>query len=299
MSEHEYNVCVTITTGRSGSTFLQNVFQRNYPEQLGVLHESLHPGKAKPATYHRRFDGAAAEDIDFREHMASWRELLKQGPVVDFGWVLGGLAPAVRKFFGARLKVLILTAHPVSVAASFANRGHYSLNKNPAWAISPFHENVVFHRYRSQWARMSPFEKGLFRWLEITRFGLDFQEQFPEVECLSVKNRDLFSSPARAESIAKFIGFESRALSYDVHKNESAENHVERRPIGNEWRKVFDMSEVVELAETLGFDMQLAAIEKLVSRYQLNGLLSHLRHGTGYWALRERLGAICHGKLPI
>ncbi len=286
------NVCVTITTGRSGSTYLQNVFRRTYPEQQGILHESLHPGMAKTATHHRKFDGSSAADPDFQAHMQDFRELLVRGPVVDFGWVLGCLAPAVREVFGSRLRVLLLTAHPVSVAASFANRGHYSENRNPAWAISPHHENSVFQQYQERWADMTPFEKGLFRWLEITRFGIDFRQRFPDVPTIAVRSDEMFRRPDIVESIAGLIGFESRKIDYDVGKNESLDYHVERRPIGEEWRKFHDMPEVVDLADSLGFDTRPEFVEKLVRKYQVSGLIPRLRHRTGYWAMRERIGGL-------
>lgn len=293
MDAAPHNVCVTITTGRSGSTFLHNVFQRNYPGQRGILHESLHPGKAKPAIYQRLDDESPLADPEVAAHLADWDGLLQAGPVVDFGWVLGWLAPALRRRYRERLKVLVLTAHPLSVAASFANRGHYTLNSNPAWAISPRHDRVVYgQRYAARWERMSPFEKGLYRWLETTRFGLDLPMQYPDVESMAVLSRDVFSNTHIAESIAEMIGFPRKALDYHVERNESSRHHVERRPVGEEWRRIFDMPEVVDLAQSMGFDMAESTLERMIGRYRPQGVLPRLRHMTGYWAARERLGRL-------
>jgi len=286
------NICITITTGRSGSTYLSNAFGRALPGAQGILHESIHPGRAKPATHHRRFDGAALGDPEVVAHLQSMVALAEHGPVVDFGWVLGGLAPACRLAFGERLRVLILTQHPVAVAASFAVRGHYFRNKNPAWAISPLHERVVYPQYAARWSEMTPFEKGLFRWLEITRFGLDFQQQFPDVPCLSFRSNEVFRNFDTVRRIAEFIGFPADQLRHEAGKNEATGNHVERWPIGDEWRKTFDMPDVVTLAESLGFDMSTPAVEKIVSKYQLHGVLPRVRHALGYWAAREHLGRI-------
>ena len=287
-----HNLCVTITTGRSGSVFLHNLFRRNYPEQGGLLHESLHPGRAKAGYYHRRFDGTALEEPEVRAHFDALDALREHGPVVDFGWVLGGLAPALPHRFGASLRVLALTAHPVSVAASFANRGHYTRFRDPAWALSPFHENARFPGYGPRWESMSPFERGLFRWLEITSLGIEFRERHPEVPMLALRSDELFGDRSRAVQVAELIGLPPRELDFDVPRNEAAGHDVERRPVGSEWRRLYDMPEVVELAQGMGFDMRPEHVEEKVARYQLQGWLPRLRHATGYWALRERLGRL-------
>lgn len=192
--------------------------------------------------------------------------------------------------------MLILTGHPLSVAASFANRGHYTLNRNPDWAISPHHDRVVYgERYAARWASMSAFEKGLYRWLETTRYGLDFPTLFPEVQTLSVRSKDVFASPGVAESIAAMVGFSAKPLDYNVDRNESSVQHVERRPVGAEWRRIYDMPEVVEMAQSLGFDMAEATLASMVKRYRPQGVLPNLRHLTGYWAARERLGQLKRG----
>jgi len=288
-----HKLCVTITTGRSGTKYLHNLFCRNYPGERGILHESLHPGRAKTALYHRRFDGSALADPDVRGHFDSLDALRGQGPVVDFGWILGCLAPALPARYGSNLCVLMLTAHPVSVAASLATRGHYSRNRNPAWAISAMHDSARFSAYRSRWADMTPFERSLFRWLEITSLGLEFRERHPEVQLLSMRSDELFADgSARVAQIAQMIGLPPRELSFDVPKNEALDSHVERRPLGDEWRRVYDMPEVMELATSLGFDMSPEHLAVLARRYQLNGWMARLRHASGYWEIRERLGRL-------
>ena len=282
---------MTITTGRSGTTFLHNVFRRTYPEQRGIFHESLHPGSAKPAMYQRLADRTALDDPEVAAHLAQWDELLQVGPVADFGWVLGWLAPALVQHYRERLKVLILTAHPLSVAASFANRGHYTLNRSHLWAISPHHERVVHGaRYAARWSGMSAYEKGLYRWLETTQFGIDFRRDFPEVEVMEALSQDIFAKPQIIERIADTIGFPSRPLDLRVDKNETSRQHAERRPVGEEWKRIYDMPEVVELAQGLGFDMSESTLAKMVGRYRPQGVLPNLRHLTGYWAAREKLG---------
>ena len=67
---------------------------------------------------------------------------------------------------------------------------------------------------------------------------------------------------------------------------------VERRPVGDEWRRVFDFPEVMELATSMGFDMSPDRVETLVAKYRLHGVLPRIRHATGYWALREQIGSL-------
>ncbi len=287
-----YPICVSITTGRSGSTYLANAFQASHGQHGGVLHESLHPARARTALHHRLFDGSALDHPPVAEHLASLQKLAESGPLVDFGWVLGCLAPACRQAYGSRLRVLRLTHHPVSVAASFAVRGHYQRNKSKTWAISPLHERVVYPQYAAAWPNMSSFEKGLYRWLEITQFGLDFQERFPEVPCLALRSSEVFSNRETLRKIADFIGFTEGEVRPQAAKNEVVDQHLERWPMRDEWKKTFAMPDVVALAERLGFDMSESELQRIAGKYQLQGLMPRVRHWSGYWAARESLGAL-------
>ena len=284
---------LVISTGRSGTTYLQNLFRAALPGQAGgVLRESLHAGRAKPAFFHRRFDAGPLADPAIAGHLQQWDALLAAQPVVDFGWTTSCLAPALAITRPQQLRVLVLTTHPVVVAASFANRGHYTLNVNPAWAISPAHANVRHPQYASRWERMSPYEKGLFRWLEITAYGLEFLERFPAIPSLRLHSDDVFADPAKAREIAELFGFAHARFDFDVPRNESMREHVERRPVGAEWRRIFDMPEVLELASSLGFDMGEQAVFEKARRYQLQGPMAKLRHASHYWSMREHLGKL-------
>jgi hypothetical protein len=288
-----YPLGLVLSTGRSGTTYLQNLFREALPaEAEGILHESLHPGRAKPAVFHRRFDTSPLEDPEIAQHVREWDALLGSQPVIDFGWTTGCLAPALALTRPQQLRVLVLVAHPVSVAASFANRGHYTLNANPAWAISPSHANVRHPQYASRWTHMSPFEKGLFRWLETTAYGLEFVERFPDIPNLRLRSDEVFADPSRVLEIAALMGLSHAQFRFDVPRNESMREHVERRPLGAEWQRIFDMPEVVELASRLGFDMDERAVAEKARRYQLQGPMAKLRHALHYWPMRERMGRL-------
>ena len=83
------------------------------------------------------------------------------------------MVPALYEMLGDHLRVLVLHRHPVSVAASHAIKGHYTKNRSQAWAISPMHNRVKFPEFQDRWSTMSPFEKCLYRWLEITESGFE------------------------------------------------------------------------------------------------------------------------------
>jgi hypothetical protein len=284
---------LVISTGRSGTTYLENVFRAALPAQAaGILRESLRPGRAKPAIYHRRFDTSPLADPAIARHVEGWDALLDSQPVVDFGWTSCCLAPAFALRRPTQLRVLLLLAHPVSVAASFANRGHYTVNANPAWALTPSHLNVRYPHYASRWECMSPYEKGLFRWLEITAFGLEFAERFPHIPILRLRREQVFDNADHLYEIADLMGFGKPHFRLDLPRNETMREHVERRPVGMEWERVYDMPEVVELASSLGFDMDRQAVAETARKYQLHGPLAALRHVTGYWQVRERVAKL-------
>jgi hypothetical protein len=137
---------------------------------------------------------------------------------------------------------------------------------------------------------MSAFEKGLYRWLEITSFGIEFAAGLPAASCMAIRSPDLFRTPALANAIARFVGLPEQPLVIEADRNEALRFHVERRPVGSEWRRVFAMPEVVELATSLGFSMDEQYLSKMILKYQLHGLMPHLRHASGYWPAREALG---------
>lgn len=201
-----------------------------------MYHEALHPNVARPAEFHRCYDEALQRELmsipPVQHIVATWLSEAESGPVVDFGWTTQGLVPALFRKLGSQFRVLVLYRHPVNVAASMT--GQYSVNTSPAWAITPWHSRVRYPSFQDRWHRMSPFEKGLYRWLEITAYGLELTDLYPSLDCLVVKSEDLYQIPSTTREIASFCGFPSAesdlVRSNERHSIEAA--RIERSPLG-------------------------------------------------------------------
>jgi len=290
-----YPVTLAVTTGRSGSTFLADSFQRSAGDRGRFYHERVHPGISKPAQLIWRTDTAVYrkvlahpvvqsvfEDFDARS---------ERGPVVDFGFTMTGLIPAFFERYGSRLRVLVLHRHPASVAASFAIRGHYTRYLNPAWAISPMHENARYRHYAAEWPSWSRFEKCLYRWLEITAYGLELPKLLPGIRLLTMSSDSVFGDPDALERVAKFVGLEGVDIERSKRTNASERHYLERWPVGDEWARFSRVPEVLDVAGCLGYDCSHEAVFRRIAPYQLpQNLGSMLRNRLQYWAWRERVG---------
>ncbi|MFH5805528.1 hypothetical protein [Alienimonas sp. DA493] len=290
-------ITVTVSTGRCGTTYLAETFELSFPDAT-IAHESLHPNVAKPAVYHRAYDARAFEPMlaepGVRAVLNDWRDASERAPVFEAGWTMSALVPGLRQEYGDQLRALIVHRHPVQVAASFAVMGHYSLNKSPAWAITPFHDRVLYPQFADRWDGMSPFERSLYRWLEITAYGLELPKRFPDLSTLTVTADEIFRSPETLDRIAEFAGLPARKeIPQSPRKNVFRQNDVEVRPIGDEWERYDRHPEVVSLGRELGYDMSRDHLRDIVRKYQMPpGVLPWLRRASGYWALRRRGGAV-------
>jgi hypothetical protein len=292
----QHSVTLTVTTGRTGSSWLTDTFAGSFPASPWISHEFLSQKVVKPARHHRAYGKKEiAEVLEVPEILAlfrKWEVLLEQGPVVDFGWTMSTLVPAAETFFGDRLRVLFLHRHPVDVAGSFTNVGNYSVFNSEDWALSPSSARVVHSSYQDRWRTMSPYEKGLFLWLEGISYGLEIPDRFPNTPYASVSCTELFSSNHALRELADFLGFGSSAsLKPGTYRNEQCRWALEQRPVHREdLSKTLDYAEVVKAAVGLGYDMSPEAIERRGQRYMISGVGPHLRHYCRYWRLRELLG---------
>ena len=292
----DYPISLTVSPGRSGTRFLYSTFLENFSDKGYVSHELLHPNVAKPAVFHRGYDKSTQiemlRDPRILDLTRFWLQQAKQGPVVDFGFTMSSLIPAFYEKFGEQLRILVLHRHPISVAASFAIRGHYTQDKSPAWAISPMHARVLYPQFKKHWDSLSRFEKCLFRWLEVTMYGLELSNIFPDVPYLIMPSDRIFKSDEALREVADFLGFPTtQQIKRSQDKNISEIQYLERWPVESEWRGYKKFPELIELAERLGYNMEENYVAEIIRRYQLpSGALPYLRHKLGYWPLRFHIG---------
>ncbi|AIE74688.1 MULTISPECIES: hypothetical protein [unclassified Synechocystis] len=291
-------IVLTISTGRCGTTFLYKSFQ-NIPQlNAYVFHESLHANVAKPAMYHRSYTSnlqkTMLDNLSISRQVEKWLELADGRPVIEFGWTTSALVPLLHSLIGNQLKVLVLHRHPIAVAGSLTNKGHYTKNKNPAWAISPMHSRVLFPEFSARWPTMSPFEKSLYRWLEITAYGFEIAKLYSDIEIMNISSNKLFNDETLLSHIADFCRIaKPNLVAPSTYKNKTSGHDREIRPVGEEWQNYHRHPEFLDFATKIGYDMSMNKVKEIVSSYQMpDEFFPTFRKYTKYWQIRFYLGSL-------
>lgn len=290
-------ITLVISPGRSGTKFLYNSVKANFGDGVSVGHEQLFGADTKPAYWHRSYDKNLQEEIlnhpPVKTLIGQWRETSCDMPVMDFGWTMSCLAPAFYRVFGDQLQIIHLHRHPVASTASHTIMGNYSRYQYRGWAITPYHPTARFKHYDGIWESLSPFEKGMFRWLEVTAYGFEIQEQYPALRSLTIKSDQLFQDSSLLTNIINYLGLPTEKLTtIPRERNQIMQFFLETNPIGPEWKRYDSFPELNQLAANLGYDMTEDNVRKLVRKYQLpKGISPWLRYKTRYWWIRASIGS--------
>jgi hypothetical protein len=296
-----YVVALTITTGRSGSSFLYHSLRATAHHDEAVYHELLHPMVAKPAVFHRCFDEDRKKQL--RSELAvgrlleEWKCRIRRGSIIDIGWTMSSLAPLMADEFGNSFRMLVLHRHPVEFAASAYIAGRYSEKRHEDFSLSPFHEGAYFRDYAERWAHMSCFEKCLFWWLETFHYGQEMAARLNVSQSKFVSLDELTSRPSMLEEIAQFFGIRAfnAVRSSDITNRRMGKN-LEIRPLGDAWRSYVEHDEVITLASELGYDMSEGYVRQIAKRYQRpKGMGPWLRSTLRYWQLRTMVSEALRG----
>lgn len=302
--KHEYAAAelqpltLTVSPGRCGTVFLQKLFSKSFGDRGVFLHEHLSAHAAQPALHHRCFDEnsqlrmLAVDSI--HDELCWLLAQTRERPVCEFGHYLIAAVPLLARLIPQSFRVLAVHRHPLQSAASHAIKGHYTINKSRTWAITPTHERVAFPNYAQRWEQMTPYEKELFRWLEITSYALELPQRIPGLRFKLVSSQELFNSPVTQGEIMQFCGFAPPQLQPAAEKaNPTTDYNLEMMGIGDEWQRTTTHAEVMQLAESLGYDMSTAQLAQLIKPYQRpREWGAWLRVYSGYWHLRRWWGEL-------
>lgn len=305
MTETGYPVVWALTTARSGTTFLCSRIRAEFGEAVRADHEALQHG-ARLRHFFRCFDPElqkeAWRDKTLNDYLEGIERTSRSRPVLIFGNTLSHLAPLLAERIGDQLRLLHLHRNPILACASITvgsrpewwDIGEYGENPYEI-RISPFDPNAVFVEYRERWARLSPFEKTLYQWLERHAFALEMKERFNNLPYLTIRAEDMFDNDEPYEALLTFSGLDrfERTLRESIHrKNERWQRSVEKNPLGESWRRYKSHPHVLELARELGHNLDPEYLQREIARYQLPpGIGPWVRYKTRYWNRRARLGA--------
>lgn len=270
-------ICLCISTGRSGTTFLAHTLKATYPE-VEVFHEDVCEFQSKPGKYLWRtqridFDEMGQDPL-IRAHVARIAELSRDRPYVDVGHPAISLIPLLLDAFPGRARLLHLVRDPVSAAASMAVRGMYHPRfdglEGPEYNFppNPLQTRCSNPEIGVHWKSMTPFEKNLWRWGEYHLFALAVHERHPEVPYFKLLSSELFQDSSSLKKIADFYGLPDRPIVLRPEfRNETHPNLTSTISIGNEWKRFANYPYILELANELGVSPKMEDLEKQMRKY--------------------------------
>lgn len=235
-------------------------------------HEPIGP-LYKPRVFFRRYHDPEAlleEDEVARhvERMAHERRLY-----VETGWPLFPAVPLFARCFPARLRVVHLTRHPVT--SSLSHLAHNSYADSPRddsytrWATLGARDPGVFQAgYAARWQGLTPYERCLFWWTEVHRYGLELPERLGTVPSIRVHSESLLGGDRfELERLLAFMD-----LTWDGGWLEHAGHVVDRwhhhTDVDVDPMQALEHEMTVEVAGRLGYDIARVDRAALEARYR-------------------------------
>jgi hypothetical protein len=263
-------VVAFLSTGRCGTQWLASGFAQNHPE-LAVEHEPIDV-LYKPRRYFRRYDdpGASLAERAVREHVAAIAATSR--PYVETGWPLFAALPLFAARFPDRLRVVHVTRHPVRCAMSLLSHRSYAGSplRSPIsrWGtLGPKDRNVFHPEYAARWRKLSPYEKCLYFWTEVSLYGLEFPQRFPDIPFLRVRSEDLLGGERPAlEGLLRFLDL-PWTDGWLGHVGESVDSWHFHTDEAVEPSEVLRHQATLEVAAEFGYDVGRVNLGALRARY--------------------------------
>jgi hypothetical protein len=264
-------IVMYLSTGRCGTQWLTRGLRELHPE-VEAEHEPIGP-LYKPRRYFRRYDDPEAllEVPEVARHV-EW-VARRSRPYVETGWPLFPALPLFALRFPDRLRIVHLTRHPVPSALShlahnsFAGSGREDTYTR--WAtLGPCDRGVFQTGYASRWPGLSPYEKCLFWWTEVHRYGLELAERLERIPFLRVKSEDvLVGHPPTLQQLLGFMGLDRRD-DWRAHTKRVVDRWHHHTDALVDPLEVLAHPMTVQTAGSLGYDAAAVDVDALQARYQ-------------------------------
>jgi hypothetical protein len=264
-------IVVFLSTGRCGTQWLAEGLRERYPGRLEVEHEPLGP-LYRPRSFFRRYDDPEAI-LDVPDVAAHIERIERTAAYVETGWPAFPALPLLARRFPDRLRVVHLTRHPVPTALShLAHSSYAGSGRDDAYTrlaiLAPDDPNVFQPEYAARWGELSPYEKCLFWWTEVSLFGLEFPERLDAIPFMRVKSESLLGGDRAAlEGLLAFMGlpWDERWIEQSERVVDSWRHHTDREidPL-----EVHRHPRTVEAAAGLGYDVADLDLPALEARYR-------------------------------
>jgi hypothetical protein len=280
-----------VTTARSGTQWLTRALNRHFDDLLEARHEPVgylySPRRTlrDPEALERlRAEPAVAAHFD---HI---HDVLAERAYVEVGFPAYALAPLLRAEFGENLRLVQLVRHPVKVAASLVTHGWYcrGLREDIARAVAPTPADpgVTLKAYAARWPAMTPFEKNLFYWYEVHRFGKEVAASGPPGGFARFRLEDLAAAPEAREALRDFLGLPARP-GWSAAGQRRDDRFRAKTDEAIDPAAIARHPEILALAHELGYAPEEIDAAEFAARY-VRSPLERLRAGLG--RARRRIG---------
>ncbi len=269
------SVVLVVSPGRSGTQWLARVLNDHYGEKTVVDHEALraeycltkflrHPERyadaAEKAAIDAKFDAIAALENDL--------------VYIETGWTAVGAIPLFIERFGAKVRVLQLTRHPVANAISSLTHGLYAPERSDTIAewgqLTPANADVIQKDYNARWDSMSIYERCLFQWTEIHLYGEEIASELGSDRFLRVRSEDAFDIESGVlEQIIGFMGLEFDPSCADAASH-AVDGFVRFTNQPFDWRQIHHHDRTIALAARCGYDLDAVDEAALDRRYRFS-----------------------------
>ena len=289
-----------VTTARSGTQWTGNTLGRLFPDALRAEHEPL--GYLYRPSSTLRNAVALREccaDPRIRAHFDGIHRTLDSGKsYVEVGFPAFAMEPALRREFGDRLRIVQLTRNPINVAASLVTHGWYVRNKRSdlqgTVALTPGSTGIILKDYGTRWNRMSAFEKGLFYWYEVHRFGVELEATSRSETFARFQFEQLRADPSEFARLLAFLGLPARQLQ-GGRKGRKVDNFVHRTAEPINPKHAARHPRIMDLARHLGYTPEQDDLREVAQRYQRHPLLVRGKMAANsVYALVNSIYALCH-----
>jgi hypothetical protein len=262
-----------ITTARSGTQWVTTALREAYGDALVARHEPL-GYRYRPKATLRDPDAlrALARQPEIAAHFAWIREVTAERPYVEVGFPAYALAPVLREQFGAALRLVQLTRHPVRVAGSLVSHGWYQHGRRADLAADvapePSDPGVSLPGYAARWRQMTAFEKALYYWYQVHDYAREAEAAAPRGQFARFAFERLLDYASTRAAFAAHLGLDDRP-AWRERPTERVVDRFHRRTVEaiEPWR-VAAHPEIVALAEALGYDMSEVDAGELEQRYR-------------------------------
>lgn len=262
-----------LSTGRCGTQWLAMHLADVYADLAVVTHEPLGPAYRCREFFRtgRLADMAAVPEI--AAHLDAVDETLTRATYIETGWPVFSAIPLFAQRFGARLRVVHLTRHPVPTAISHMVHKTYAGSPRvdgytELAALDPFCDGVAHSGLGARWDDLTPFEKTLFWWTEVHLYAEEVSTRYPEVPFHRVKSEELLSgNPQPLRDLCEHLHLPFRAI-LTQRMSKPIDQWRHRTEMEFDWRRTLDHPQTLALAERLGYRMKDVDDAALASRYK-------------------------------